>query len=190
MWGNWWRDSLIEDELQNLNDDIFMGYASTLYEMIQRIKRNDAVQDPQASYTKLYREQLLLELDYVIQIDHSSKLFHNLNRSLNSLDIIFSGLFMSFVLKSKSLKYLHLLLGKIPYFRNTIHNTIPAVIRANKDAREYLQFSMKNYLPTEWNPVDGCLSCRLNMISLQDEKVFQKIYKPLFYDIPFNLNSF
>lgn len=56
-----------------------------------------------------------------------------------------------------------------------MHKTTPAIINGNKQDMEYLSYSLKNYVPTEWNPIDTCLSCRNNLISLKGEKVNENL---------------
>ena len=160
----------MESGQRYLNAGLFIGYASDLYRLVNRAVVTNA-NDLQSFSTDIYLNQLA---DPEIKIDHRSEIFQNLNsESLSDITISFNGAPINIwiLLVFKKLFSLLVFLGKIPYFLNTAYNTAPLIINSDRKAKQYLIYTMKNYIEDVWNPVEGCVSCRHNLNSLHKEMV-------------------
>lgn len=134
-----------------LNSGGFIGYASTLFDIVNQTKI-DNLDDDQLYYTQIYlKESLRKHLN--IKLDHKSTLFQNLNGiQSNELQLKFD---------EKT--------GQA-YVLNTAHNTRPLVLHGNGPSKVVLN-SLGNYLVDSWSPLTGCNLCKLNRTSLEDKKV-------------------
>ncbi|XP_021950567.1 procollagen-lysine,2-oxoglutarate 5-dioxygenase 1 [Folsomia candida] len=130
-----------------LNSGGYIGYASTLYELL-RSKEIANADDDQLFFTKLFLDEELRS-KHKIKLDSKSSIFQNLNGATGELE-------MRFVEGS-------------PVLFNTQYNTYPLVLHGNGPTKTVLN-SYGNYLPTNWNEESGCASCWDEMTTLADIK--------------------
>lgn len=133
-----------------LNSGGFIGYASSLFEIVNQSKI-DNLDDDQLYYTEIYlQESLRKHLN--IKLDHKAALFQNLNGASGELQLKFDEQ-----------------TGRA-YVLNSAYNTRPLVLHGNGPSKIVLN-SLGNYLADSWSPITGCNACKLNRTNLSDLKV-------------------
>ena len=133
-----------------LNSGGFIGYASTLFDIVNQTKINN-LDDDQLFYTEIYlNESLRKHLN--IKLDHKSVLFQNLNGASGELQLKFDD---------KT--------GRA-FVVNTAYSTEPLVLHGNGPSKIVLN-SLGNYLANAWSPKSGCNACKLNRTDLSGLKV-------------------
>ncbi|CAG0886727.1 unnamed protein product [Darwinula stevensoni] len=127
----------------------FIGYAKDLYDMLSEGESLKDDDDDQLFYTLIYLDEKK-RAKYGMKLDHQSHIFQNLNGALGEVELLFRG--------------------KEAYLQNTAYGTVPLVVHGNGPSKVSLN-SLGNYLAKAWNPQDGCLECKENMIDLEHKDV-------------------
>ncbi|TRY58499.1 hypothetical protein DNTS_004915 [Danionella cerebrum] len=145
-----WPDSQLAEKYPSvrsgkrfLNSGGFIGYAPSIQKIVDRWDLHDN-DDDQLFYTKIYvdpqqRERLNMTLD------HKCEIFQNLNGALDEVLLKFGT-------------------DRVRV-RNTVYNSLPAVIHGNKNTKVYFNY-LANYVPNVWNYEQGCTICEQDMLDL------------------------
>ena len=120
---------------------MFMGYAPYLYRLLTDTQYK-IVYDDQPWFTENYLNATKRR-EYGMCLDHRAEIFHNV-----------AGAYMDNELQFDERR---------PFVYNFFTNSTPSFLHGQGSAKDILDL-LSNYIPNEWNPIDGCLSC------LQDTK--------------------
>ncbi|XP_072758610.1 procollagen-lysine,2-oxoglutarate 5-dioxygenase isoform X2 [Anoplolepis gracilipes] len=130
-----------------LNSGGFIGYATDVYEILNKALINDE-DDDQLFYTTIYLQEDL-RMQHKIKLDHKSEIFQNLNGAVADVELRFKG--------------------EEAYLQNIVYNTVPLILHGNGPNKLVLN-SLGNYLARAWTSNEGCLSCWDQTIELNKTK--------------------
>ena len=126
-----------------LNSGMFMGYAPYLYRLLSDTQYEVRYPGDQPWFIENYLNATKRR-EYGMCLDHRAEIFQNLMGEFMDLELKFDG--------------------RRPFVYNFLTNTTPSFLHSQASGAKYLMGPFANYIPNEWNPIDGCLSC------LQDTK--------------------
>ncbi|XP_058038161.1 multifunctional procollagen lysine hydroxylase and glycosyltransferase LH3 [Ahaetulla prasina] len=146
-----------------LNSGGFIGYAPVINRIVQLWKYKDD-DDDQLFYTRVYLDPALRE-KYGITLDHTSKIFQNLNGAIEEV-----------VLKFEQTRV---------RARNVAYDTLPVVIHGNGPTKLQLNY-LGNYIPNGWTYEGGCEVCDDDLLDLSDvpEESYPRVLLGVFIEKP------
>ncbi|XP_074654801.1 procollagen-lysine,2-oxoglutarate 5-dioxygenase 1-like [Tubulanus polymorphus] len=151
------------NEKKYLNSGGFIGYASTIYQIVTNSPIDDD-EDDQLYYTRIFldedsRDQLKIKLDTKAEI------FQNLNGALDEVTLKFKG--------------------ENGFLYNTRTGSTPVVIHGNGPIKPEFN-RLTNYLAKSWTPVYNCLVCKEEKISLKGlkEEDYPTVQISIFIEFP------
>ncbi|XP_019882579.1 procollagen-lysine,2-oxoglutarate 5-dioxygenase 1 isoform X1 [Camponotus floridanus] len=130
-----------------LNSGGFIGYASDVYEILDKADIKDE-DDDQLFYTTVYLQDEL-RTRHKIKLDHKSEIFQNLFGAVADVELRFKG--------------------EEAYVQNIVYNTVPLILHGNGFSKLVLN-SLGNYLARAWTANEGCLACWDRTIELDKTK--------------------
>lgn len=130
-----------------LNSGGFIGYASDVYEILDKADIRDE-DDDQLFYTTVYLQDEL-RTRHKIKLDHKSEIFQNLFGAVADVELRFKG--------------------EEAYVQNIVYNTVPLILHGNGFSKLVLN-SLSNYLARAWTANEGCLACWERTIELDKTK--------------------
>ncbi|XP_077100272.1 procollagen-lysine,2-oxoglutarate 5-dioxygenase 2 isoform X1 [Siphateles boraxobius] len=163
-----WPDSRLVEKYPSvrsgkrfLNSGGFIGYAPYIQKIMNQWDLHDN-DDDQLFYTKIYVDPLQRER-LNMTLDHKCEIFQNLNGAVDEVLLKFGT--------------------ERVRVRNTVYNSLPAVIHGNVNTKIYLNY-LANYIPNVWNYERGCTICDQDMVDLSQLKEFPQVTVGVYIEQP------
>ncbi|XP_051969736.1 procollagen-lysine,2-oxoglutarate 5-dioxygenase 2-like isoform X2 [Xyrauchen texanus] len=163
-----WPDTQLEEKyptIRNgkrfLNSGGFIGNAPYIHTIVNQWDLHDN-DDDQLFYTKIYLDPLQRER-LNMTLDHKCEIFQNLNGAVDEVLLKFG---------TEQVRV-----------RNTVFNSLPAVIHGNVNTKIYLNY-LANYIPNAWNYERGCLICDQDMVDLSQLKEYPRVTVGVYIEQP------
>ena len=164
-----WPDVSLKDEypevergMRFLNSGGFIGPARLLAKMLEDGGDIKNLEDDQLFYTKTYLNSGKTK-EYTIVLDHTAKLFQNLNGEQENVELRFAG--------------------NEPYVENLVYETKPIIIHGNGPSKLLLN-NLGNYLAHSYDLENGCLECWENKFELKNLVETPKVLLAIFIEKP------
>ncbi|KAM8822969.1 procollagen-lysine,2-oxoglutarate 5-dioxygenase 2 isoform 2-T2 [Spinachia spinachia] len=163
-----WPDKKLADKYPSvrsgkryLNSGGIIGYAPYINGMVSQWNLHDN-DDDQLFYTKIYVDPLQRQT-LNVTLDHKCQIFQNLNGAVDEVLLKFGT-------------------GSARV-RNTVYDTLPAVVHGNGNTKMYLNY-LANYVPDTWNHERGCGHCDDGVLDLSKLKEYPVVLVGVFIEQP------
>ncbi|KAM4605913.1 procollagen-lysine,2-oxoglutarate 5-dioxygenase 2 isoform 2-T2 [Polymixia lowei] len=151
---------LVRSGKRFLNSGGIIGYAPYINKVVAQWNLHDN-DDDQLFYTKIYLDPLQRDI-LNMTLDHKCQIFQNLNGAVDEVLLKF---------------------GTGVRVRNTVYDSLPAVVHGNGNAKIYLNY-LANYVPNAWNYERGCSNCDENMVDLSQLQEYPNVLVGVFIEQP------
>ncbi|XP_051970452.1 procollagen-lysine,2-oxoglutarate 5-dioxygenase 2-like isoform X2 [Xyrauchen texanus] len=163
-----WPDTLLQEKYPSirngkrfLNSGGCIGYAPYIHKIVNQWDLHDN-DDDQLFYTKIYVDPLQRER-LNMTLDHKCEIFQNLNGAVDEVLLKFGT--------------------ERVRVRNTVYNSLPAIIHGNVNTKIYLNY-LANYIPNIWNYESGCTICDQDMVDLSQLKEYPRVTVGVYIEQP------